>query len=61
MTCELDNLNELCKHALQYYEGEGVTLDYKEAFRLFSVAAEQKSQDAYVFLGIMYEEGKGVD
>lgn len=46
--------------ALYLYGGKGVARDVKEAFRWFSRAVEQGSQEARVFLGIMYYEGMGI-
>ena len=42
---------------LKYYEAEGVGLNHKEAYRLFSLAAEQGKNMAYFRLSNMYAEG----
>ena len=43
-----------------YYEGEGVSQDYKKAAEWFTKAAEQGNARAQNMLACMYYEGKGV-
>ncbi len=43
-----------------YYNGEGITRNYKEAFKWFRKASEQGNASAQYKLGVMYYEGKGV-
>ena len=43
-----------------YKHGEGVPQDYKEAIRLYTLAAEQGNANAQFNLGLMYRNGKGV-
>ena len=43
-----------------YASGQGVAQDYKEAARLYRLAAEQGHAKAQGNLGIMYESGRGV-
>lgn len=42
-----------------YYTGEGVTQNYKEAFKWFYLAGMQGNINAQVQIGIMYLEGEG--
>lgn len=51
-----------CQYAvgLLYYNGQGVTKDYKEAFRMFTLSAAQGDAEAQYNLGVMYEAGQGV-
>jgi TPR repeat protein len=44
-----------------YQTGIGVTQDYAEALRLFTLAAEAGDADAQFSLGLMYETGVGVE
>ena len=46
--------------AMMYYHGEGVERDWKEAARLFRLAAEQGDALAQYNLGVMYHNGEGV-
>ena len=48
------------RQGLQYHNGEGVPQDYKEAARLFRLAAEQGYAPAQVNLGYVYYSGQGV-
>ena len=43
-----------------YQNGVGVVKDYKEAVRLFSLAAQQGHSDAQFNLGLCYQNGAGV-
>ena len=43
-----------------YYEGQGVTQDYKAAVRWYRLAAEQGLAEAQSNLGFMYGKGRGV-
>ena len=43
-----------------YHNGWGVPQDYKEAARLYRLAAEQGDADAQGNLGVMFERGYGV-
>jgi len=43
-----------------YNEGLGVPQDYKEAVRLYRLAAEQGHAEAQYNLGQMYRQGLGV-
>ena len=45
---------------MMYQNGQGVTLDYKEAVRLYSLSAEQGNATAQLNLGVMYTKGTGV-
>lgn len=47
--------------ALAYYEGEGVTQDYEEAFHLFEYLLKQGDYSVLSYLGYMYENGFGVE
>ncbi len=44
-----------------YYEGKGVTRDYKEAVKWYRMAAVTGYPDAAFNMGVAYSEGKGVD
>jgi len=44
----------------QYYFGQGVTKDYKQAFEWFKKAANQGDADGQYWLGNLYAWGKGV-
>jgi uncharacterized protein len=46
--------------AFMYYNGEGVTQDYKEAVKWFRLGAEQGNRMAQYNLALMYENGQGV-
>ncbi len=46
--------------ANMYFDGKGVTQDYKQAVSLFRKAAEQEHVGAQTLLAIMYFDGKGV-
>ncbi len=48
------------RQGLQYHNGEGVPQDYKEAARLFRLAAEQGNAEAQLALGYAYYSGQGV-
>ena len=43
-----------------YYEGEGVSQDYKESAKWYQLAADQANPFAQGLLGILYEAGRGV-
>ena len=43
-----------------YKKGDGVTQDFKEAAKLYQLAAEQKDPDAQYQLGLMYSNGEGI-
>ena len=43
-----------------YYQGLGVTKDYKEAVKWFTKAAEQGHREAKFYLGQCYYRGEGV-
>ena len=43
-----------------YKKGDGVTQDFKEAAKLYQLAAEQGDPDARYQLGLMYSNGEGV-
>lgn len=43
-----------------YYEGEGVTQDYKQAAFWFRKAADQGNAEAQYYLGLCYYNGQGV-
>ena len=45
---------------VMYYEGTGVSQDYKQAAHWFTKAAEQGPTAAQYNLGLMYERGLGV-
>ena len=47
--------------ALCYFEGKGVSTDYKEAIKWFRKAAELGNADAAYHLGLCYSGGYGVD
>ncbi len=49
-----DNLGSM------YYNGRGVSQDYKEALRWYRAAAEQGDASAQYGLGFMYYNGQGV-
>jgi len=46
--------------AASYEHGRGVNQDYREAFRLYCLAARKGEEDAYYSLGWMYFNGRGV-
>ena len=43
-----------------YYEGKGVTQDYKEAVKWYTKAAEQGEASAQRLLGWCYANGSGI-
>jgi uncharacterized protein len=45
---------------LMYEKGDGVTKDFKEAVKLYQLAAEKGDSDAQYKLGLMYSNGEGV-
>jgi TPR repeat protein len=45
---------------MKYAKGDGVPVDLKEAFRLFTHSAEAGSQSGQYYLGAAYSHGKGV-
>jgi TPR repeat protein len=45
---------------VMYHNGEGVTQDYKQAVKWYTLAAEQGYADAQFNLGVMYHNGEGV-
>jgi uncharacterized protein len=49
-----------CMLGLCYLNGIDVEIDYKEAFRFLSAAAEQRASRAVLNLGRMYARGLGV-
>jgi len=49
-----------CVLGLCYLYGIDVEVDYKEAFRFLSAAAEQRSSRAVLNLGRMYAQGLGI-
>ena len=49
-----------CNLGWCYQDGVGVVNDYKEAVRLFSLAAQQGHSDAQYNLGLCYQNGIGV-
>lgn len=48
------------EYGLQYYEGDGVAQDYKEAVKYFQLAAEQGDARAQYYMGECYYHGYGV-
>jgi len=56
------DFNELSLNdqAMLYLYGRGVKQDFKEAFRLLSIMAEEGNEYAQANLGLMYADGKGV-
>jgi uncharacterized protein len=46
---------------MKYAKGDGVPVDLKEAFRLFTLSAEAGSPSGQYFLGAAYSKGKGVE
>lgn len=44
-----------------YYQGKGVAVNYKEAFRFYSLAVLNDKPVAYLMLARMYWLGRGVD
>jgi TPR repeat protein len=44
-----------------YSKGEGVNVDFEEAFTWYSKAAENKERDAQLMLSEMYYYGRGVE
>ncbi|SVD98861.1 uncharacterized protein METZ01_LOCUS451715, partial [marine metagenome] len=46
---------------LMFRKGQGVTQDYKEAVKLFRLAAEKGMANAQLNLGMMYSQGEGVE
>ena len=51
----------LCYIAHSYLDGDGVDKDLKEAFKYFSLAAEQGDDDAQHQVGLCYANGNGVE
>src|SRR5574341_578250 len=49
-----------CALGLRYLHGIDVQVDYKEAFRFLSSAAEQGASRAILNLAYMYSEGQGI-
>ena len=45
---------------IMYYDGKGVTQDYKQAVKWYRKAAERGYADAQYNLAFMYDEGQGV-
>jgi TPR repeat protein len=69
-TSELENLRILAEQgdasaqyilAFNYSHGEGVTQDYKEAFKWYKLAADQGNTNAQYIIGMLYENGLGVE
>lgn len=56
-----DNAEELYHIAACYYNGNGVTLNYEEAFKLSVKAAKYGNSDAMCMLGYCYSYGRGVN
>ena len=54
------DLREWFNKGTEYYYGFGVPKDYAEAVKWFRLAAEQGYTDAQFFLGLVYQDGKGV-
>lgn len=50
-----------CMLGLCYLYGIDVEIDYQEAFRFLSLAAEQRASRAWLHLGKMYAQGLGVE
>lgn len=48
-----------CNLAMCYENGEGVPYDLKEAFKYYTLAANQNNATAQFNLGVFYSEGKG--
>jgi uncharacterized protein len=46
---------------MKYAKGDGVPLDLKEAFKLFTLSAEAGSPSGQYYLGAAYSHGKGVE
>jgi TPR repeat protein len=60
MAIENGSISPYYLMGLAYYNGQGVTIDYKQSFDYFSEAAERFGhRDAYVMLGKAYEIGLG--
>lgn len=55
-----ENAEEQFLLGARYYVGSDVDQDYKEAEKLFRLAAVQGYAMAQAYLGLMYAEGKGV-
>jgi uncharacterized protein len=50
-----------CQIGLCYLYGLNVEINYKEAFRFLSAAAEQRASRAVLNLGRMYAQGLGIE
>ena len=57
---ELQDAKAQFNLGVMYENGLEVTHDYKEAFKWFSLSAEQGCADAQNNLGVMFEHGLGV-
>lgn len=55
------NLDAQCDVASKYLNGDGVSQNYAEAFRLYLAAANKGSARAQNQLGILYDNGQGVE
>lgn len=51
--------SQLVKRGRQYCDGEGVSVDYVEAYRLFQQAADLGSADGWYWMGLLGEMRKG--
>ena len=52
---------EIYQSGLGYYQGETVTQDYQEAFKIFYELANRGYPLAQYQLGLMYDKGEGVE
>ncbi|RTZ71698.1 MAG: lytic transglycosylase [Gammaproteobacteria bacterium] len=55
-----DDRESYLQLAASYENGRGVKKDYREAFRLYCLAARNGEEEAYYSLGWMYFNGRGV-